>query len=69
MGKGNIPKTARIMVWVKDGYGNKFTLGWLDMSWKYNSPIKFEVSLLGGQYTGLPPVELYIEAQYDQKDN
>lgn len=64
----NIPKPARLIVWAENSRGQRYHMGYLDMSYKFGAPFILNIGMIMDD-PSVPPVLLYMEAQYDQKDN
>lgn len=66
--KRNIPRPTTVIVWAESATGQRYHLGWMDLSYKDTAPITINPGMIYEEYLGLPPIQLRLELQYDPRD-
>lgn len=65
----NIPRPTRATVWVENGMGQRYHLGWMDLSYKDSAPVTINPGMIFGDlYMGMPPIQMRLELDYDPRD-
>lgn len=64
----NIPRPTQMTIWVENGSGQRYNLGWIDMSYKHSAPLSVNPAMIfGAEYNMIPPMQFTLELNYDPR--